>query len=354
MSHHWDKTLISPQSTIKHALAIIDNQAMRVALVVDDNHHLVGIVSDGDVRRGLLNDLSLSDSVSKVMNSNPTTVVEKLPREELIRLMESKSILSLPVVDNEGKVIGLETLHGALLQPKHENPVFIMAGGFGTRLRPLTDSCPKPMLKIGNKPILETLIRSFIKAGFVNFYISTHYMPEQIRDYFGDGSDFGVRIVYVHEDKPLGTGGALGLLPDDLPEDLPLIMINGDVLTTVDFHRLLDFHVEHNADATMCVRDYDYQIPYGVINGEGNKITSMVEKPIHRFFVNAGIYVVSPHVYKSVAKNQCIDMPSLLELHMNARQNVLMFPMHEYWLDIGRVEDFNRAQVDIHTLGLLT
>ncbi|WP_347361358.1 nucleotidyltransferase family protein, partial [Vibrio vulnificus] len=189
----------------------------------------------------------------------------------------------------------------------------LMAGGFGTRLRPLTDNCPKPMLKIGNKPILETVIRSFIKAGFVNFYISTHYMPELIHAHFGDGSEFGVNITYVHEESPLGTGGALGLLPNDLPKDLPLIMMNGDVLTKVDFQRLLDFHVSHDADATMCVREYDYQIPYGVINGEGNKITSMVEKPIQRFFVNAGIYVVSPRVIQSVPENHRIDMPTLLE-----------------------------------------
>lgn len=354
MSHHWEETLISPESSIKHALEIIDNQAMRVALVVDQDRKLVGIVSDGDIRRGLLNNLTLVDLVTEVMNSSPTIVKEGLSREELIELMERKSILSLPVVDSQGRVTGLETLHGALLRPKHQNPVFIMAGGFGTRLRPLTDACPKPMLKVGDKPILETLIRSFMKAGFINFYISTHYMPEQIRNHFGDGSELGVKITYVHEEKPLGTGGALGLLPEDLPENLPLIMINGDVLTTVGFQRLLDFHVEHDADATMCVREYDYQIPYGVINGEGNKIISMVEKPIQRFFVNAGIYVVSPRVFKSVSKNQCIDMPTLLEQHMNDRQKVLMFPIHEYWLDIGRMDDFNRAQVDIHTLGLLT
>ncbi|HFQ5125086.1 TPA: sugar phosphate nucleotidyltransferase, partial [Vibrio vulnificus] len=173
-----------------------------------------------------------------------------------------------------------------------------------------------------------------------------------IHAHFGDGSEFGVNIMYVHEESPLGTGGALGLLPNDLPKDLPLIMMNGDVLTKVDFQRLLDFHVSHDADATMCVREYDYQIPYGVINGEGNKITSMVEKPIQRFFVNAGIYVVSPRVIQSVPENHRIDMPTLLEQHMQERNNVLMFPIHEYWLDIGRMDDFNRAQADIHTLGL--
>ncbi|QYJ95149.1 nucleotidyltransferase family protein [Shewanella spartinae] len=352
MSYCWNNVLIKPDSTIREALEIINNEALRIALVVDYNQHLIGVVTDGDIRRGLLENLSLTESVNRVANLSPLTVRLGTAKKDIVKLMEERGILSIPLIDDEGRVVGLETLHGALHRPKYQNPVFLMAGGFGTRLRPLTDNCPKPMLKIGNKPILETVIRSFIKAGFVNFYISTHYMPELIHAHFGDGSEFGANIKYVHEESPLGTGGALGLLPKDLPKDLPLIMMNGDVLTKVDFQRLLDFHVNHDADATMCVREYDYQIPYGVINGEGNKIISMVEKPIQRFFVNAGIYVVSPRVIQSVPENHRIDMPTLLEQHMQERNNVLMFPIHEYWLDIGRMDDFNRAQADIHTLGL--
>jgi dTDP-glucose pyrophosphorylase len=352
MSHCWQKTLISKSSTIKQALEIINSEALRVAVVVDQDKKLQGMVTDGDIRRGLLNDLLLTDSVAKVMNSNPITASQGASKGQLVELMERNQILSVPLLDQEYKVIGLETLHSALSKEKYQNPVFIMAGGFGTRLRPLTDNCPKPMLKVGDKPILETVIKSFIKAGFNNFYISTHYMPEQIHQHFGDGSDLGVSISYVHEDTPLGTGGALGLLPEDMPRDLPLIMINGDVLTKENFQSLLKFHIENDADATMCVREYDYQIPYGVINGEGNQITSMVEKPVQRFFVNAGIYVVSPRVTQSVEKNQKIDMPTLLEQHMQDRQKILMFPIHEYWLDIGRMDDFNRAQMDILSLGL--
>ncbi|MFV8450546.1 nucleotidyltransferase family protein [Vibrio campbellii] len=351
MSHEWKNVLLEPSATILEALEIINKEALRVALVVDNEQHLVGVVTDGDIRRGLLRNLPLTDPIAMVMNTSPTTADVNAEREVLIDLMESKGILSVPLIEND-RVVGLETLQGALCKPRYENPVFIMAGGFGTRLKPLTDTCPKPMLKVGGKPILETLIRNFIKAGFQNFYISTHYMPEQIENYFGDGTDLGVNITYVHEDEPLGTGGALGLLPDDLPKGLPLIMMNGDVLTKVDFQRLLAFHNENQADATMCVREYDYQIPYGVINGEGNKITSMVEKPIQRFFVNAGIYVVSPQVINSVPQNHKIDMPTLLEQHMEQRNNILMFPIHEYWLDIGRMDDFNRAQADIHSLGM--
>ncbi|OCH65295.1 nucleotidyltransferase family protein [Vibrio splendidus] len=352
MSHEWKNVQLVPSSTILDALDILDKEALRVVLVINDKGCLIGVVTDGDIRRGLLNKLSLNDEISTVMNTSPITATLGTSREQLIELMELKGILSIPLVSESGVVVGLETLQDILSHPLVKNPVFIMAGGFGTRLRPLTDNCPKPMLKIGDKPILETVIRSFIKAGFVNFYISTHYMPEQIQDHFGNGEEYGVSIQYVHEEQPLGTGGALGLLPDDLPKELPIIMINGDVLTKVDFKRLLDFHLENDADATMCVREYDYQIPYGVINGEGNKITSMVEKPVQRFFVNAGIYVVSPRVINSVPQNYNIDMPTLLEQHMKEREKVLMFPIHEYWLDIGRMDDFNRAKADIHALGI--
>ena len=352
MSHCWQNTVIKSTFSIKETLEILNAESLRMVLVVDDSYHLKGVVTDGDIRRGLLKNLSLSAPVSLVMNVSPITAKFGTPRKQLLSIMESKNILSIPILEEE-KLVGIETLHDVRRKPAYQTPVFLMAGGFGTRLRPLTDTCPTPMLKIGDKPILETVIRGFIKAGFVNFYISTHYMAEQIEQHFGDGSNLGVNISYVHEESPLGTGGALGLLPKELlPKDLPLIMMNGDVLTKVDFQRLLEFHNDNQADATMCVREYDYQIPYGVVNGEGNKVTNMVEKPIQRFFVNAGIYVLSPRVLQSVAANCHIDMPTLLEKHMQERENVLMFPIHEYWLDIGRMDDFNRAQTDIYKLDL--
>jgi NDP-sugar pyrophosphorylase family protein len=195
---------------------------------------------------------------------------------------------------------------------------------------------------------LETVLLSFIKAGFHNFYISTHYLPEMVLEYFGDGTKWGISINYVHEEQPLGTGGALGLLPKNLPE-LPIIMMNGDVLTKVDLEALLAFHNDNNANATMCVREYEYQVPFGVIESEGNTIKSMVEKPIQRFHVNAGIYVVGRQIIEEVNNNEVVDMPTLLERYLDNK--VLMFPFHEYWLDIGRMDDFKRAQVDFKTLG---
>ncbi|OXL41860.1 alcohol dehydrogenase [Enterobacter mori] len=351
MMQHWKNVLIRPDSTLREALEIINREALRVALVIDDNNYLLGVITDGDIRRGLLNNLVLSAKAELVMNTQPVTAASNVSSAELNSMMKAKGILSIPILD-DGKVVGLETIQSVNDKKKYPNPVFIMAGGFGTRLKPLTDTCPKPMLCIGGKPILETVIRSFVKAGFNNFYISTHYMPETIKEHFGDGERFDSKINYVYEENPLGTGGALGLLPEDLSNEHPLIMINGDVLTNVDYERLIKFHIESKADATICVREYDYQIPYGVIKGEGNKIVSMEEKPVQRFFVNAGIYVVSPNIFKAVPKNHRVDMPTLLEQHMANNKNILMFPIHEYWLDIGRMDDFKKAQVDYFTLGL--
>lgn len=346
----WENILIGPKQSIREALMLINKESLRVVLVVSDSKELLGIVTDGDIRRGLLNNLNLDAPVSLVMNASPLYASESDNKESLIETMENNGILSIPVLRNN-KVVGLETLHHALAKPRYENPVFLMAGGFGKRLRPLTDNCPKPMLKVGSRPILETILINFISAGFINFYISTHYMPEKIRNHFGDGKKWGVNISYIHEEVPLGTGGALGLLPKSLP-NLPLILMNGDLLTKVDFQRLLQFHTDNEATATMCVRDYEYQIPYGVITGEGIEIRSMEEKPIQRFFVNAGIYVVSPEIIQNVPKNQPIDMPTLLEEKMNKKHKILMFPVHEYWLDIGRMDDFNKAQADFYSLDL--
>ncbi len=351
MTYSWQNILIGQSSSVKDALRIIDQEALRVGLVIDADQKLLGMVTDGDVRRGILRGISLDAPITKVMNSQPRVALASSSKEELLKLMEKLDILSIPLVDDEGHVVGLQTLRESLLAPVYDNPVFIMAGGFGTRLRPLTDDCPKPMLKVGDKPMLETLILNFKKAGFHDFYISTHYLPSVIHDYFSDGKHLDVSITYVHEETPLGTGGALGLLPDNLP-DLPVILMNGDVLTSIDFKKVLAFHNDCNPAATMCVREYEYQVPYGVIEGDGHKITGMVEKPIHRFFINAGIYVISHEMLKSVNKNERIDMPTLLERHIELGKDVLKFPVHEYWLDIGRMDDFNRAQKDFKMLGM--
>jgi dTDP-glucose pyrophosphorylase len=342
----WRKALVTSDATLEQAIEVLDKAALRIALVVDKSNKLLGTLTDGDVRRALLRHFPLDTRVNDVMNASPKTADQSWSERRILALMEQHELLHLPLVDREGFVVGLANLHDILNKHRHENPVFLMAGGFGTRLRPLTNKCPKPMLKVGDKPILEQILLNFVEAGFYRFYISTHYMPEIIRDYFGDGERWGVHIQYVHEEVPLGTGGALGLLPHE-EIDEPLFMMNGDLLTSLNLHSFLEFHKKNNGLATMCVREYEHQVPYGVITSDGTKIKSMVEKPVHKFFVNAGIYLLDPKLVKSVERGTRIDMPTLLEKQIEAGDSVNMFPIHEYWLDIGRMDDFQKAQIDI-------
>lgn len=342
----WESVLIGPETSVTEAITRLDAGGLRIAVVVDEQRHILGTLTDGDVRRALIRHVALSAPVKEVMYQRPQTALLSTSKEHLLALMEQHQLLQIPLIDSERRMVGLETLHG-LLQRRHKtNPVFLMAGGFGTRLQPLTDSCPKPLLKVGDKPILELILENFVNAGFQRFFISTHYMGEMIHAHFGDGSRWGVSIRYVHEEQPLGTAGALGLLPHD-EIDQPIFVMNGDLLTNLNFDNLLKFHEEHAGVATMCVREYEYRVPYGVIESDGHRIRSMVEKPLQRFFVNAGIYVIAPELVKRVQPGQRIDMPTLLEQQMAQGQDVNMFPVHEYWLDIGRMEDFQRAQFEI-------
>ena len=343
-----ENIVLSKEDTILKALELLDLYALRIVLVVDENNQLLGSVTDGDIRRGLLKGQDLHASVESIMHTTPYSIDEgSLTDRQIFEIMREKRYLALPIIKN-GQLVNIITLDDLIRTKRKENPVFIMAGGFGTRLRPLTDKCPKPMLPIGGKPLLETIILSLKEQGFYKFYISTHYLPEIIKNHFGNGKNFDIQIQYVHENEPLGTGGALSLLPRQ-EVDLPFIMINGDVLTNINFIKLIDFHVSQNAVATMCVREFQYQIPYGVVNSEKNNIQSMTEKPSYYFDINTGIYVISPELLEQV-EPQFIGMPTILEQQIGKSQKVVSYPLHEYWLDIGQMEDYNRAQRDIINL----
>ena len=340
--------VLNKKNTILKALELLDLYALRIVLVVGENNQLLGSVTDGDIRRGLLKGQDLHASVESIMHTTPYSIDEgSLTDRQIFEIMREKRYLALPIIKN-GQLVNIITLDDLIRTKRKENPVFIMAGGFGTRLRPLTDKCPKPMLPIGGKPLLETIILSLKEQGFYKFYISTHYLPEIIKNHFGNGENFDIQIQYVHENEPLGTGGALSLLPRQ-EVDLPFIMINGDVLTNINFIKLIDFHVSQNAVATMCVREFQYQIPYGVVNSEKNNIQSMTEKPSYYFDINTGIYVISPELLEQV-EPQFIGMPTILEQQIGKSQKVVSYPIHEYWLDIGQMEDYNRAQRDIINL----
>lgn len=342
--------VLNKEDTILKALELLDLYALRIVLIVDEDNHLLGSVTDGDIRRGLLKGQDLHASVETIMHTTPYSIEQDtLTNRQIFEIMREKHYLALPIIKN-GQLINVITLDDLIRKSKKENPVFIMAGGFGTRLRPLTDTCPKPMLPVGGKPLLETIILSLKAQGFYKFYISTHYLPEVIQNHFADGEKFDVEIKYVHEDEPLGTGGALSLLPRH-EIDLPFVVINGDVLTNMNFGKLIDFHDSQKAVATMCVREFQYQIPYGVVNSEQNVIQSMTEKPSYYFDINTGIYVISPELLDQVDA-QFIGMPTILEQQIQHNNKVASYPLHEYWLDIGQMEDYNRAQRDIHLLGL--
>jgi dTDP-glucose pyrophosphorylase/predicted transcriptional regulator len=344
----WSEVLVKLTDNLGKVVQVLNDGGLRIVLVVDNDNKLQGTITDGDIRRALMSGRTMSSGISDVMNKLPITAKKIDSKEHILSLMNKMSILHIPIVDAAGVICGLETLQQLLEKPSYNNPVFLMAGGFGTRLHPLTKDIPKPLLKVGNKPILETIIHQFVDHGFHDFYISTHFKSELIRDYFKNGDQHGVSIRYVHEDTPLGTAGSLGLLPDNLP-DLPIIVMNGDLLTKVDFKHLLDFHGNNNADATMCVREYDFQVPYGVVTIDKGGVREIKEKPIHKFFVNAGIYVLNRHLINKVDGESFLNMTDFLEKELNCG-GVNAFPIHEYWLDIGRIEEYEKANQDVITI----
>jgi dTDP-glucose pyrophosphorylase len=341
----WTKAKLNILSTFEQGIEVLQKSGIRIVLIIDEHDCLLGTLTDGDVRRNLLKHMSLDIPVSEVMNTSPVTASKLLSRDEIVSLMGKKGLLHIPIVDENNILIGLEVLQDLIYKPKIDNPVFIMAGGFGTRLRPLTLQKPKPLLKVGGEPILETIIKQFIGFGFHNFYISTHYKAEMIQEYFKDGSNWAVSIQYIDEKKPLGTAGSLGLLPK-LDSEKPIIMMNADLLTKVNFNQLLEFHYENNCEATMCVRAYDFQVPYGVVQSNDYHVNAIVEKPIHKFFVNAGIYVMNPNFFQEVNGVDFLDMPTFINNKINTGSMVNSFPIHEYWVDIGRIDDYEKANIE--------
>jgi dTDP-glucose pyrophosphorylase len=327
-------------STIKEALEIIDKAAMQIALVIDDNDKLVGTITDGDIRRGFLKGLSLDSSIENVIFKDPTVATISDTKENILKLALSKKLHQIPIVD-DGKIIGIQDIE-ELIKPKEKtNQVILMVGGLGTRLRPLTENIPKPMLEVGNKPILQTIVEKFAEYGYTNIVMCVNYKSNIIQKYFGDGSKFGVDIEYVLEERRMGTAGALSLLKEKPIE--PFFVMNGDLLTNINFEYIHEYHTSNNAIGTMCVREYDFQVPYGVVNIKDSKILSIEEKPTHKFFVSAGIYMLAPEVLDFIPRNEFYDMPSLFEKIINQKMNVISFPLREYWLDIGRIEEFKKA-----------
>lgn len=337
---NWRETVVHGQASLRQAMESLDRSRAQICVVTDPSGRVLGTVTDGDIRRGFLAGLTLQDSVQDVMNRNPILRRRDDTTGTTYALCRRLGARHLPVVDGEGRLVGLEKLDRAEL----DNWVVIMAGGLGTRLGPLTRNTPKPLLNVGDKPILETIIESARASGLRKFYISVNYLSEQIKAYFGDGSAWGVTIEYLEETEPLGTAGSLGLIPQ-VPSD-PILVVNGDLLTSASFDRILRYNQDHQADATVSVRELTVNLHYGTMQLDGNIVSGIVEKPSYTFVVNAAIYALSPVAFRFVPKGRRLDMPELIARMRQENLRVVAYPLREYWIDIGQPQDLRKANQD--------
>ncbi|OFZ80446.1 MAG: alcohol dehydrogenase [Bdellovibrionales bacterium RIFOXYD1_FULL_53_11] len=340
----FETALVGPKTAIRDIIKRIDESSLQIALVVDESRVLLGTITDGDIRRGILSGKTLEDTADRIMNKKPMVVLEGTPEDELLARMRSRQLRHMPIVDTGGRIVGLEIFEKLMNLSENDSWVVLMAGGLGKRLGNLTENCPKPLLTIGDKPILETIISNLKSHGFHNFYVSVNYKAEMIRDYLGNGDKWNVNIKYLQEDERLGTAGSLGLLPEK-PKS-PLLVMNADLLTTLDFNKLMHFHKKQNAKATMCLRDYNFQVPFGVVKLNRQSIVALDEKPTMNFFVNAGIYVVDPDVLDLIPKNEHFDMTTLFSKLIEMKSKASAFLIREYWIDIGRINDLEAAKDD--------
>jgi dTDP-glucose pyrophosphorylase len=337
----WYKALLPINTTIAEVISNLDQTGIKIIMVVDQSGRLVGTISDGDVRRGLLKGLNVNSQIESIIHKNPYVVTAALSRDLVKQLMIANKIYQIPIVDHNHKVVGLHLWDELATPTKLENIMVIMAGGIGSRLRPYTKECPKPLLLVAGKPMLEHIIERAKLEGFNRFIISIHYLGHMIEEYFGYGERLDVKISYLKEETPLGTAGALSLL--DPKPNLPFVVTNGDVITDIRYAELLDFHIRHSAAATMAVRLHEWQHPFGVVQTQGDEIIGFEEKPIARTHINAGVYVLNPDTLSLLNENERCDMPTLFERLQVKNNRTVAYPMHEPWLDVGLPDDLTRA-----------
>lgn len=340
----WRKTLLPTNASLHQAICCLDETSLQIAVVVSEDGLLVGTLTDGDIRRGLLRGLEMSSPVEGIIHRDPLVVPPQWGRNTVLQLMQANKIHQLPVVDECRRVVGLHLWDELLAPGKRSNVMVIMAGGRGTRLGAHTDNCPKPLLPVGGKPMLEHIIERAKAEGFQHFVLAVHYLGNMIEEHFGDGRNLQVKIEYLREQSPLGTAGALGLMRTQ-PE-APFLVTNGDVLTDIRYGELLDFHSRHNAAATMAVRLYEWQHPFGVVKTKGVDIVGFEEKPVSRSHINAGVYVLEPDALSLIGKDEHCDMPTLFSRLQEQAARTIVYPMHEPWLDVGRPDDLELARIN--------
>ena len=345
-----ERFVAGPNKTLREVLTLIDGNGEGVAAVIDEQGAFVGIITDGDIRRALLANANFEQLIGEYLKEKtgpgpeaPLTVLPDTPDPERLALMDTYGVRHLPLVDNSGVLVGIALRSDLVLEQPLAMRAVVMAGGKGMRLRPLTEKTPKPLLPVGNKPLIEHIVGQLRDSGVHNISITTHYHAEKIQEHFGDGSGFGVNMQYTQEEEPLGTAGALAYLKQ---RDEPVLVINGDILTSVDFGAMLDFHREQDSLLTVGVRQYDISVPFGVIEADGSRVSKLSEKPSLSFFINAGIYLLEPKVLDRIPEGQRLDMTDLINEIVGEGLTVTSFPIHEYWMDIGQLGDYAQAQAD--------
>lgn len=340
----FDLSIVDPSTPIVVAMAQLDKAGTGALLLCNRNQELIGLLTDGDIRRAILQSLPMDGPCLNIASRTPVTVPAPITHAEALRLMNTHDINHLPVIDTAGRVQQFLLRKDLVTDADLGISAVIMAGGRGTRLRPLTDSIPKPMLPVGDRPLLELTIKQLRKCGIRDVNLTTHYLPEMITDHFGDGSEFGVDISYCLEDNPLGTAGGVQLVKN---RNNTLLVMNGDILTDLPLQEFVAYHHDNGADMTVGLRKYELKVPYGVVKSDGVKITGLQEKPVLDFFINAGTYLVSPVAREFIPEGRKFDMTDLIQALIDAGRTVIGFPIREYWLDIGRLEDYQQAQEDV-------
>lgn len=337
----WRQAILPVNATIEQVIRNLNQFSLKIVLVANEAGELEGTISDGDIRRGLLRGLDLNSPIASIVHRNALVVPPEMRRDMVMQLMVANKIQQIPVVNEHQHVIGLHLWDEITTSPKRSNLMVIMAGGMGTRLRPHTENCPKPLLTVAGKPMLEHIIERAKLEGFSHFVLAIHYLGQMIEDYFGNGERLAVRIDYLREQSPLGTAGALGLLNPQ--PDAPFVVTNGDVITDIRYGELLDFHIRHDAAATMAVRVHEWQHPFGVVQTQGVDIVGFEEKPVARSHINAGVYALAPDSLNVLSADTHCDMPTLFERLQAKAKRTVAYPMHEPWLDVGRPDDLHSA-----------
>lgn len=342
------RIFIKAGDSIKTAMEVIDKGARGIVLILDDGQRLMGTVTDGDIRRAILKGISLEEPVKAIMNSNYIFITQNYSRALITTIFQNRGIMQLPVLDDDMRVVDVIFYHEFFEEKAKENWALIMAGGLGTRLHPLTQEVPKPMLRVGAKPIIETIIEQLKSYGYKNIILCLNYKADIIRNYFQDGANFGVNIKYISEKKRLGTAGAIKLAKEYI--DKPFFVLNGDILTKLNFEQFMQFHINSGNCVTIGTKKYDIQIPYGVVNLKDEKVTDLKEKPCSSYFISGGMYCLDPEAVDRIPENEYFDITQLINDYLDKGKNVGSFPITEYWMDIGQIDDYNQANVDYDSM----